>query len=57
MTFCDAGGLRALLAAQRLAAGTGRSLRLTGAGPWMCHLLPMIGLASSQPEPILRSVT
>lgn len=55
--FCDAGGLRALLAAQRFAVRTGRTFRITGAGPWMRHLLPMVGLSAVPSSRILRSVS
>lgn len=47
VTFCDAGGLRALLAAHRLAEQNGRTLHVTQAGRWMRRLLPMIGLTPS----------
>ena len=47
VTFCDAGGLRGLLAAQRLAAQTGRTFRVTRAGRWMRRLLPVVGLTAS----------
>ena len=57
VSFCDAGGLRGLLAAHQFAERAGRTLRITGAGQWMRHLLPMIGLTGSQPERILHSVT
>jgi anti-anti-sigma regulatory factor len=57
VSFCDAGGLRGLLAAQRFAERTGRSFRVTGAGPWMRHLLPLIGLTAVPPSRILRSVS
>jgi len=57
VTFCDAGGLRGLLAAKRLAERAGRSFRITGAGPWMRHLLPMIGLSvPAESTRILRAV-
>jgi anti-anti-sigma factor len=53
VAFCDAGGLRALLAARRLAERHGRTLRVIRVGRWMGRLLPMIGLspagASSRP--------
>jgi anti-anti-sigma regulatory factor len=57
VSFCDAGGLRALLAAQRFAERNGRGFRITGADPWMRHLLPMIGLTGVQSPRILRSVS
>jgi anti-anti-sigma regulatory factor len=57
VSFCDAGGLRALVAAQRFAERTGRTFRITGAGPWMRQLLAMIGLTSVQPSRILRPVS
>lgn len=57
VSFCDAGGLRGLLSARRFADRTGHTFRITGASPWMCHLLPMIGLTAAQPSRILRSVT
>ena len=57
VSFCDAGGLRALLAARRAAERTGRTFRITGAGPWMRHLLPMIGLTAVESPRILRSVS
>jgi anti-anti-sigma regulatory factor len=57
VSFCDAGGLRALVTAQRFAERTGRTFQITGAGPWMYHLLPMIGLTAVQSSRILRSVT
>jgi anti-anti-sigma regulatory factor len=57
VSFCDAGGLRALVAAQRFAEQTGRTFQITGAGPWMHHLLPMIGLPAIEPSRLLRSVT
>jgi anti-anti-sigma regulatory factor len=57
VSFCDAGGLRGLLAAQRFAEQTGRTFRVTGAGPWMRHLLPLIGLTAVRPSQILRSVS
>lgn len=44
VTFCDAAGLRVLLAAHRLAADTGRSLVLTRSGPWLRRLLHLAGL-------------
>jgi anti-anti-sigma regulatory factor len=46
--FCDAGGLRGLLIARRLAEQNGRTLRVTQAGRWMSRLLPMIGLSASE---------
>jgi anti-anti-sigma regulatory factor len=49
VAFCDAGGLRALLAARRLAELQGRTLRVTRAGRWMRRLLPMIGLSPARP--------
>ena len=54
VAFCDAGGLRALLLAQRLAEQHGRTLRVTRVGRWMGRLLPMIGLspASASPRPL-----
>jgi anti-anti-sigma regulatory factor len=57
VTFCDAGGLRGLLAAQRFAERTGRTFRVTGAGSWMRHLLRLIGLTAVQPSRDLRSVS
>jgi anti-anti-sigma factor len=57
VSFCDAGGLRALLEARRSAERTGRTFRITGAGPWMRHLLPMIGLTGVESSRILRSVS
>jgi anti-anti-sigma regulatory factor len=57
VSFCDAGGLRALLEARRFAERTGRTFRITGAGPWMRHLLPMIGLTGVESSRILRSVS
>jgi ABC-type transporter Mla MlaB component len=56
VTFCDAGGLRGLLAAQRVAAHTGHTFRVTGAGRWMRHLLPMVGLAPFDDSRILSAV-
>ena len=57
VTFCDAGGLRGLLVAQRLAADTGRAFRVTGSGPWLRRLLPLIGLTAVDASPsVLRSV-
>jgi anti-anti-sigma regulatory factor len=47
VSFCDAGGLRGLLAAKRLAEDNSRTFRVTRAGPWMRHLLPMIGLSAA----------
>jgi anti-anti-sigma regulatory factor len=57
VAFCDAGGLRALLAARRLADLKGRTLRVTRAGRWMRRLLPMIGLSPARTSlRILRPV-
>ena len=56
VTFCDAGGLRGLLAAQRLAAQTGRTFRVTRAGRWMRRLLPMVGLTAFDEPRILSAV-
>lgn len=57
VTFCDAGGLRALLDAKRAAGRAHRSFRITRAGPWMRHLLPMVGLgAVAEPPRTLRAV-
>ena len=57
VAFCDAGGLRGLLAASRLADQNGRTLRVTRAGRWMRRLLPMIGLAETGVPPrSLRTV-
>jgi anti-anti-sigma regulatory factor len=57
VTFCDAGGLRGLLEAKRRADRAHRTFRVAGAGPWLRHLLPMIGLdAVADPAPILRAV-
>jgi anti-anti-sigma regulatory factor len=57
VTFCDAGGLRGLLAVKRAAERDGRTFRVTRAGPWMRHLLPMIGLgAAAGSTRILRSI-
>jgi anti-anti-sigma regulatory factor len=52
VSFCDAGGLRGLLAAQRLAEQAGRTFQVTGAGP-----LSLVGLTAVQPSRILRSVS
>jgi anti-anti-sigma regulatory factor len=57
VTFCDAGGLRGLLEAKRCADRAHRTFRVAGAGPWLRHLLPMIGLdADADPPRILRAV-
>jgi anti-anti-sigma regulatory factor len=48
VAFCDAGGLRGLLAARRLAEQHGRTLRVTQAGRWMRRLLPMIGITVAE---------
>jgi anti-anti-sigma regulatory factor len=57
VTFCDAGGLRALLIGKRVADRAGRSFQVTGAGSWMRHLLPMIGLsAPAGSTRVLRAV-
>jgi anti-anti-sigma regulatory factor len=47
VTFCDAGGLCALLVARKLAHRSGRTFRVTRAGPWMRRLLPMVGLEAT----------
>jgi anti-anti-sigma factor len=44
VTFCDAAGLRGLLAAQQLAADAGRPLGLTRCGPWLRELVDAAGL-------------
>lgn len=44
VTFCDAAGLRGLVAAQRLAEDAGRSLALTRCGPWLRELVDAAGL-------------
>ena len=56
VTFCDAGGLRGLLAAQRLAAQTGRTFRVTRAGRWMRRLLPVVGLTPVDDARVLSAV-
>ena len=56
VTFCDAGGLRGLLAAQRLATRTGHAFRVTRAGRWMRRLLPMVGLTAFDDARALRAV-
>jgi anti-anti-sigma regulatory factor len=57
VTFCDVGGLRGLLAAERLAERAGRSFQVTGARSWMRQLLPMVGLSvPAESERILRAV-
>ena len=56
VTFCDAGGLRGLLAAQRLATRTGHAFRVTRAGRWMRRLLPMVGLAPFDETRVLSAV-
>jgi anti-anti-sigma regulatory factor len=56
VTFCDAGGLRALLAAQRCAEQRGKDFRVTRAGPWMRHLLPIIGVTAFEATQVLRAV-
>ncbi|MGY1857988.1 STAS domain-containing protein [Modestobacter sp. SYSU DS0290] len=44
VTFCDAGGLRALSAASRSAAAAGRELRLGAASRCLTRLLTLTGL-------------
>jgi anti-anti-sigma regulatory factor len=56
VTFCDAGGLRAILEAQRCAERLGREFRVIRPGPWMCHLLPIIGVTPFEASRILRTV-
>jgi ABC-type transporter Mla MlaB component len=56
VTFCDAGGLRGLLAAQRVAAQTGHTFRVIRAGRWMRRLLPMVGLAPFDDSRVLSAV-
>lgn len=46
ITFCDAAGLRGLLAARRLAEDAGRTLSLVRCSPWMHRLLALAGLSS-----------
>jgi anti-anti-sigma factor len=41
ITFCDAAGLRALLAVRRLADDAGRPLRMERASAWMQRLLEL----------------
>src|SRR4051794_20924001 len=56
VTFCDAGGLRGLLAAQSLAEQTDRAFRVTRAGRWMRRLLPLVGLVPSDEARALSAV-
>jgi anti-anti-sigma regulatory factor len=56
VTFCDAGGLRGLRAAQRLAAQTGHTFRVTRAGQWMRRLLPIAGLTAFDDSRLLSVV-
>ncbi|MGY1839246.1 MULTISPECIES: STAS domain-containing protein [unclassified Modestobacter] len=44
LTFCDAGGLRALAAAARTATAAGRELRLAAADRCLTRLLTLTGL-------------
>jgi anti-anti-sigma regulatory factor len=57
VTFCDAAGLRGLLAARRSAEQEGRDFRVIRAGRWMRRLLPMIELPTyEEPTSILRVI-
>ena len=44
ITFCDAGGLRGLLAVRGLADAAGRPLRITDCSPWMQRLCALAGV-------------
>jgi anti-anti-sigma regulatory factor len=57
LLFCDASGLRALLAARQLAQEAGRILRVTRPGSLLRHLLQAIEFDARPPAPSLHAAS
>ena len=49
LTFCDAAGLRGLMAGQQAARDAGRVFMVARPSPWLRHLFRLVGLGAADP--------